>query len=97
MPIQGDAVLYPFWLHSPLARKKYSNTVLFGVQVFKTCKYCKEVTPPDCWGSEEWSSMYGETVDDRESMRMAEFGYYTSDPETDDELMMNHSRTSVST
>ena len=29
--------------------------------------------------------MHGETADDRESMRMAEFGYYTSDSETDDD------------
>ena len=38
-----------------------------------------------CWDSEEWRAMYGESADDCESMRMAEFGYYTSDSETDDE------------
>ena len=70
----------PYWTLSgfiaPWHPKKYSNTVLFGVQVFKTCKYCKEATALDCGDSEEWSAKYGETADDRESMRMAEFGYY---------------------
>ena len=45
----------------------------------------KEATAHDCWDSEEWSAKHGETADDRESMRMAEFGYYTSGSETDDE------------
>ena len=50
--------------------------------------YCKEATALDCWDSEEWSAKYGETADNRESMRMAEFGYYTSDSETDDEPLL---------
>ena len=29
--------------------KRYSHSVLCGVQVFKTCKYCKEAIALDCW------------------------------------------------
>ena len=43
---------------------------------------CKQATALDCWDSEEWSAKYGETAADRESMRLAEFCYYTSDPRT---------------